>query len=283
MPDARPDSVVLSTSASAVVLRVVEPGVFVKVGATAAAEAERLARLGAAARAAGGAVPELLRTGSLGGRTVAVQSEVAGRPAALLLAAQPRLLGRVVEAIARWLERWSAATARRTPLTRALLERELLAPAAALEPELRGGREYVEWLGQKADAADGMSMPFVSAHQDLTMANVLVRDDGAIGVVDWATAAEEALPLGDLLYALVDAHAAAGRYADPAASFAACFAPDGLAAEPLARLAARLELDAAAVELCFHACWLRHARNEASRPEGTRPFLRILERAVELR
>jgi aminoglycoside phosphotransferase (APT) family kinase protein len=124
-------------------------------------------------------------------------------------------------------------------------------------------------------------MPLVAAHQDLTSANVLVRDDGAIGVVDWASASPHALPLGDLVYALVDAQAAADRYADPAASFALCFAPGGLAEEPVARAAASLGLDEAAVELCVHACWLGHARNEAARPEGTRPFLRILRRLAE--
>jgi len=277
VPEARLDSVVLSTSAAAVVLHVVEPGAVVKVGSTEA----RLVELGPAVRAAGAAVPEVLGSGTVGGRPLVVQSTVEGRPASLVLARHPQALGRVVESITAWLGRWNRATAHDAPVTRALLERELLEPAAALSPELPYGRAYVDRLAQKAERADGTTMPFVSAHQDLTMANVLVGDDGSIGVVDWAAASPRALPLGDLVYALVDAQAAADRYTDPAASFARCFAPGGLAEGPLARAAASLGLDGAAVELCVHACWLGHARNEAARPEGTRPFLRILRRLVE--
>jgi aminoglycoside phosphotransferase len=282
-PSARLESVVVSTSASAVVLRVVDPGVFVKLGELAATEADALAELGPAARAAGAAVPEPLRSDTHASWPLLVQSAIPGRPASLLLGRRPAALGSTVEAIVDWLDRWNRATAQPARLDRALLERELLGPAAVLAPELPNGSAYLEWLALRAAEAEGTTMPLVAAHRDLTMANVLLGDGDRLGVVDWAAAAPRALPLADLFYAVVDAQAAADRYADPAASFAACFGPGGLAGASQARLAASLGLDEAAVELCFHACWLGHTKNEAARPEGTRPFLRILRQVSERR
>src|SRR5207302_1122894 len=112
-----------------------------------------------------------------------------------------------------------------------------------------------------------------------TMANVLLGRRGGIGIVDWDTVRADGLPLVDFLYAAVDAHAAADRYRDPAASFDACVASPEVEAHR-ARLAAALGLEPAVAELCFDACWLGHAANESKRPEGTRPFLRIARRVT---
>jgi hypothetical protein len=45
-----------------------------------------------------------------------------------------------------------------------------------------------------------------------------------------------------------------------------------------------LELDDGVADLCFHACWLRHAANESLRPEeSARPFLEIVRAIAERR
>jgi len=220
-------------------------------------------------------VPQLLETSVHDGLAVAVESGIEGRAAALVLGERPRLLGEVLDRLAGPLERWSRETASDRRADAALLEREVLAPARALAAELP--EEYPAWLEGRCSEVEGMALPAVAAHNDLTMANVLLGRRGGIGIVDWDTARADGLPLVDFLYASVDAHAAADRYRDPAESFAACIASPEVEAHR-ARLAAALGLEPAVAELCFHACWLGHAANEAGRPEGTRPFLRIVRR-----
>jgi hypothetical protein len=41
-----------------------------------------------------------------------------------------------------------------------------------------------------------------------------------------------------------------------------------------------LRIEPDVVELCFHACWLRHAANEAARGDDPRPFAEILRRVA---
>ena len=160
-----------------------------------------------------------------------------------------------------------------TSFSRELLERELLAPAGAVGlPD-----SYVSELERMGRAAEGKPVRLVAAHNDLTTANVLVAGGGRLAVVDWDTAAPRALPLGDLLYLLADAEAATRGFADRVAAFFA--APRG---EHERRSRDALGLDETVADLCFHACWLRHAANEAMRPEEARPFLEIV-RAIAAR
>ena len=106
----------------------------------------------------------------------------------------------------------------------------------------------------------------VAAHNDLTMWNLLIADDGSIGVLDWEAAASQCLPLGDFVYAAVDAVASIDGYASRAQSARDCFAPRGrhapLVGALTSRLAGALELSPPTVELLTHACFLQHARNE---------------------
>jgi hypothetical protein len=107
------------------------------------------------------------------------------------------------------------------------------------------------------------------------MWNVLVDAQGAIGVLDWAEAEHAGLPLTDFFYAVADAAAACEGYPHRLEAVRACFEPGGTRSDHVAllqeRLRESLQLSPEAVELAFHACWLRHARNEqrsANAPEG---------------
>ena len=73
----------------------------------------------------------------------------------------------------------------------------------------------------QAEAA-GEPLPTVAAHGDLTMSNVLLGE-GAPGVVDWEASTATGVPLRDLLYAAVDATAAADGYRDRLAPSSAAF------------------------------------------------------------
>lgn len=245
-------------------------------------EADALVELGPAARAAGAHVPEPIGALDLDGTPVLIATGLDGRVAAVALAARRALLEPLLERLVDWLARWNAATAVEATLDAGVLERELLGPARSLPLP----SAYREWLGRRCADAEGSAIVLVAAHNDLTTANVLVGRSRRLGIVDWDTAAPGTLPLGDLFYALADFQAASERFADRTAAFEACFAGRGRPAERASRHEQRLvkvlALDPASLDLCFHACWLRHAANEALRPaEHGRPFLGLVQRVAE--
>jgi hypothetical protein len=262
-----PGTSVVAAPGTAFLLDGERPRLAAKVGAGPPArreltEARALAELGPAARAAGAAVPEVVEEGELAGRPLLVTTGVEGRPASALLAESPDRRDALVARIADWLLRWNLATATEAVVSRELLERELLAPARAVD--LAGS--YVAELERMGHAAEGRAVKLVAAHNDLTIANVLVARDGRLGVVDWDTAAPRALPLTDLFYAVADAEAATRGFANRSAV---------TSEEHEQRFKDALGLDDAVADLCFHACWLRHAANESLREQQTRPFLEI--------
>jgi hypothetical protein len=238
-----------------------------KVGPDSLREAEQLERLGESARAAGAHVPRLLASGPAGRSAAIVESAVGGRPAARVLERAPARLSEIAGGIAAWLQRWSTATARPVPAA-GRIERELLG-SDVLRYDLPAS--YRDWLADRCAALAGTAVPLVAAHHDLTMWNVRLDDTGRFGLLDWAEAESEALPVTDLYYAVADAVAACDGYRD---RVAAARAP---IVEPLAeRLGASLELSPAVAEVCLHACWLRHAANEREAGGAERPFAEIV-------
>ena len=253
-----------------------EPWGVAKVAAQSSAEARLLEQLGDAARAAGARVPRLLASGRVADRPVLVETVVSGRTAADVLMRSPGRFAEVVGALAGWQERWMGATA---AMSGSRLEQEVVTPATELAAKLPHG--YRSWLAARCDALAGSEPALVARHNDLTMWNVVLDDRGAIGVLDWAEAEDAGLPLTDFFYAVADAAAACDGYRDRLAAVRSCFIPGGARADAIAalqgRLRASLHVSAEALDLSFHACWLRHARNEqasASASEG--PFLEIV-------
>ena len=252
-------------------------------GVGPAAEAEILGTLAPAARQAGVETPEPLRVESLDGRSLLLETAVSGRSAAAVLGDDPRGVPALQARLARWLESWSRLTARPQPLEASRLTADLIAPAELLAPLIADGGEYVDWLAERSAELAGTTVPLVSAHNDLTMANVMVAGSGSLGVVDWEAARADGLPLMDFFYSAADAAAAASRYDDRTAAFVDCFGPEGCRSAALAELETSLRralgLSPAVAQLCFHACWLHHGANEhrAVGHESTaRPFLEIV-------
>jgi hypothetical protein len=247
-----------------------EPDLVVKLGA-GTAESETLVRLGDDARGAGVRVAKVVATGAVGATPFLAQTPLTGRPADAAVAGSPAAARELAATVAAFLRRWNRATAQRRTFTEADGERLLLAPLDSLPDADSGYRAHLVAL---AERCAGRELPLVAAHNDLTAANLLVAPGQPLGLVDWEEAAADGLPLGDLLYATVDLAAAVERYADRPAALRA-----GLAwsAEAVAASAGALELDADAVELCVHACWLRHAANEERAGEtAERPFRELL-------
>ena len=245
-------------------------------------EREVLSSLGAAAARAGATVPELLASFDLGGVPVLVESRVDGLPVAPELIRRPARLEPALTRVADWLDLWHRGTAREAPLSRELLERELLAPAASVAPELDDGDGYLRALEAVCQGLEGEPAPLADSHNDLTMWNVLLGRDGQLGVVDWESAEAATLPLKDLFYMAADAVAATDRYRDRLEAVRACFVPGGrhtaLVAGRRDRIARALGVSDELAELSFHACWVGHAANEkrAAEPGADRPFLAIV-------
>lgn len=243
-----------------------------KVGVDSAREARQLEELGPDAAEAGAIVPRLLARGVAGEHPVLVESALGGDTAAPELMEARGRFADLAGRIAAWLERWGAGTTRAERLAADCLE-PLLA-RLDLPPT------YRRWLGEQAAALAGTVMPMVAAHHDLTMWNVRLGEDGALGILDWAESEREALPLGDLFYAVADAAAACEGYRDRAAAARSCFEPGAERSTTVAPLVERMRvalgLSPAAVELCLHACWLRHAGNERAAGAAERPFAEIV-------
>jgi len=216
-----------------------------------------------------------------GPREAAALTLVEGVPASTALGRGAADVDAVVERVAGWLTRWNVATAVSSVASERLLENELVAHVRLLEPHVREGVAYREWLEQRAAEAVGSRLPLVTAHLDLTMANVLLTPSGKIAVVDWVQSRAEYLPLVDLFYAAVDAAAAADAYRDRVQAFRTCFGA-GTRAVAVQRqeltLTRALDVAAPVRELCFHACWLHHAANEFRASGGEPgPFRGIVE------
>ena len=215
------------------------------------------------------------------------ETAISGINAALLLQRRPRRLPEVVHALVSWLDEWQRRTASESDVHPELLDEWVREPLARLRSSIGDGGAYESRLEALCLRAAGR-MPLVTMHGDLTMANVLVQGgppDGrtAIAVVDWETSRPRALPLLDLFYMLADAVAAVGSYEDRPAAARQCFSTSGGSAASTSsarlRLARTLGLDDDVTALCFHACWLHHAANEARvrQPGEPRPFLEIVD------
>jgi hypothetical protein len=243
------------------------------------AEAAALRRLGPAAEDVEINLPKVVGFVSLGARAALVEQALSGVSAAAALARDSGRLDAMLERLAGWLERWALRTCQRRPLSQTELERPLLDAARTVGLPA----SYYDWLAEQCRHLAGKSVPLTSAHNDLTMWNVLISESGRLGIIDWEEAEATSLPLGDLAYAAVDAAAATRRYVSRPAAYADCFVSSGRHRERVVglirRLAHVLELDAQLTDACLHACWLRHAANEQRvSTNGERSFRAIVER-----
>lgn len=258
-----------------------EPDLVAKVGGRAAEETEALRRLGGGAREAGARVPSVTWAGERNNVAVLAMSALAGDSWAHRVHAEPGRVPELLSRLARWLDRWNAASAEPTPLTADHLESFLLAPAARVCAAANLPAHF-ERLRQLCERCQGHVVPLVSAHNDLTAANLLLADGDLLSVIDWEEAAPACLPLGDLAYGAVDIVAAVDGYRDRAAAFASCFGAAGqhfeLTRRHMNAQARALDLAPETVELCLHACWIGHAANELSRDADSepRPFAAII-------
>jgi Ser/Thr protein kinase RdoA (MazF antagonist) len=148
----------------------------------------------------------------------------------------------------------------------------------ALGATLSGLAGWLDRWGRATRAESGAGVR-VAAHNDVTMANVLLGGPRPVGVVDWGGAVSAGLPLADFAYAAADAVSARDGHADRVAAFRCAFVEDTpearLVLPHLRGLAAGLALERAAAEDAFRGCWEQHAANEAARGDEGDAFRRI--------
>jgi hypothetical protein len=240
-------------------------------------------RLGPIARTAGAQVPQILSLTSLNGHSVLLQTALCGQSIGALLASRPNRLPEILERLVSWLESWNRSTRTSLPPDVDFLERGILAPARLVAAEIDQGDEYQQWLKTACGALTGTAIPLVTAHNDLTMWNLLLDVGDQLGVVDWDSVRENDLPFVDFFYAVVDAVMIASSFTERSKAVEACFVSGGayerMVGQQLARLRRVVRAPDEMVELCFHACWLHHAANEfrAAKPSDPRPFREIAE------
>ena len=246
-------------------------------------EAATHSRLGPTACAAGAEVSRILSLASLNGHPVLLQTPLSGQSIGALLASRPSRLVEILERLVSWLESWNRSTGKTMPLNVELLEREILAPAALVSAQIDAGDEYQQWLEAACSALAGAAIPLVTAHNDLTMWNLLLGEQAQLGVVDWESARENDLPFVDFFYAVADAVAISRGFTERSKTFETCFVAGGvyerMVAQFLARIRRVVNVPDEIVELCFHACWLHHAANECrtAQPSDPRPFRKIIQ------
>ena len=250
-------------------------------------EAAALAQLGPAARASGARTPDAVLVEASPACPALRLTQLDGDTARSVLARMPSRRDEILRTVGGWLEAWSRSTSRLERIDEKGLEHRVLGPARRLQGAFQNGAQYVVWLEARCRELVGRAVPMVAAHNDLTMANLLLTDGDAPGVLDWEAATPDGLPLADFVYAAVDATAAGGGYRDRPAAFDACFgsAGTGTVGEILVRLRRAVELPDAWATLAFHACWLQHAENERRKraPGEPLPFLDCARRAASLR
>ena len=246
-------------------------------------EVEILDRLGPSARSAGAQIPQTLSLEEFHGRPVSLQSMICGQSGASVLISQPSRLIEIIDRLIVWLEYWNHSTMVTRPLDREFLEKELLSSAVLLAPLLERGEEYRSWLIHCCLTLTGIPATLVATHNDLTTWNILLGEQGRLGVIDWESASEKGLPFVDFFYAVNDATTVAKTNGDRLKAFKECFAVGGtyeyMVGQCLARLRRVVQIPNEMVGLCFHACWLHHAANEyrSTGSSDPRPFLQLVQ------
>ena len=259
------------------------PGFAVKAALNAAGlgrvrtEAQALAAHGPLARRAGAEIPVAVNVPGIPDWAL-VTNALDGRPAASVLATAPHRRPGIARSISDWLLNWNRSTLTTTLASAEMLMSALTGPARSLMRLGRTTAAYLAAMEELAHAIRDRPMPCVATHNDLTMTNVIVREDG-IGIVDWETAAPVGVPLADLFYTLTDAVARATR-CRPAQALSQHGHDSGRSPNTMNALtgehARALGLTDLHRRFAFHSCWLHHAGEELKRGVTNGPFSEVV-------
>jgi aminoglycoside phosphotransferase (APT) family kinase protein len=224
----------------------------------------------------GDCAPRLVLSGSASGCPYFVETAVAGEPVSALLASRHRTAS-AARAALDWITAFHTHTAeRRAPGDEPIKELVLGPLDRAFDafrfPEWRPGFDRLRALLKGALAGSGL--PLVHFHGDYSVDNVLVSGNPArvTGVIDWDLAAQNGLPLLDVLYFLATMARATRR--EPIGQvfretiFPMRFDTETRAA--LDRYCGALEIPARLIAPLAVVTWLHHAGLRLENPERYR-------------
>jgi len=119
--------------------------------------------------------------------------------------------------------------------------------------------EQTRFLGERLRERE---VPLVFEHGDLAPPNILLSDEGGLGVVDWELAEPEGLPAVDLFFFLTvigfSWRGARSQNEYVAAFSEAFFGPSAWARPYINRYAERLQLSREVLTVLFVLCWSRY-------------------------
>jgi aminoglycoside phosphotransferase (APT) family kinase protein len=156
-------------------------------------------------------LPTLLAVSEIEGRAYMVEQLLPGREATGVLSS-PTARARMQVAAAAAIGELHRLTAASVVVDTGMLERWIDAPlqvvrhVTATLPRAAGNERAIERLATELrEALAGRTLSVCTVHGDFTPRNILVTPDGATltGIVDWELAAQEDLPLLDLLLLLL--------------------------------------------------------------------------------
>jgi aminoglycoside phosphotransferase (APT) family kinase protein len=156
-------------------------------------------------------VPTLRAVGEIEGHAYMVEQLLRGREATAVLSS-PAARGRMLVAAAAAIGELHRLTASSVVVDAEMLERWIDAPLQVVRhvtrarPRAAGNERAIERLAAELrEALAGRTLSVSTVHGDYTPRNILVTPDGAAltGIVDWELAAQDDVPLLDLLLLLL--------------------------------------------------------------------------------
>lgn len=220
-----------------------------------------------------GTIPLVVALEENRGRPILLETALVGRPMAP--AAVRRDPSRCVDAVTAWLTKLSLASASRAETQAGWGERLLEAPLRRLDGVFPPGEEpsaLVERTRELLLPLRQAELPLVFEHGDLSHPNVLLLEDGRVGVVDWELAEPRGLPVRDLFFFLTYVAFAERRATDVAGQVAAFHdafvRPRGWARPVVAAYAERLGLEPSLLTPLFVACWASYTAGLLARLGG---------------
>lgn len=232
-----------------------------------------------------GSAPRLVTSTEVSGHAVLVEEAMDGTPLDRRLARSDP---------ARWIRAasaWLALLPTDTPTSPANVEEGLRRPLERVGEALttvEGGPSLIARTRRVLAALEEHSLPAAFEHGDFGHPNLLIREDGRLGVLDWELASTTGLPVQDLTFFLGYLGVAiASDETEPFASFERVLAePAWGAAAALRGEATRVKVDPDALPGLIVACWVRaFARHDRQAVEAgsaaTSRYYRLWEGAVE--
>lgn len=234
-------------------------------------EAANLVRVHSARDGGFDSIPRVLDFGYVGGYSVLLESALVGAHMNRGFVRKQREW--CIEAVLKWVIELHSASAIRSTEAGNWFSRLVDAPLARLSslPLSRDERNLLERASSIVAPLRGKEFPLVFSHGDLSDPNILVLQQGGIGVVDWETAEPESMPGADIFFFLKFVSTAlysSGENGHLAVFRRTFCSPDSWCRDYLARYAQAMKLDRELLTPLFVLCYTRYLSELALRLGG---------------